>query len=104
MARINDRSDGGNKGTSAARQSRRAGKREKGSHLVISEESGLLGVLAGFAAAARCRVDLEIGRVREREGAAVGRHADDHLLLRRAEPHPHRGRVIDTQLFLPLRV
>lgn len=72
--------------------------------LVISKESRLLGVFAGFATTAGCRVDLEIVRIRESEGAAVGRHADDHLLFGRAKSHPQRGRVIYAQLFLPLRV
>lgn len=73
-------------------------------YLVVREETGLLGVFAGFPAAVGRGVYAEVRRIRKGEGPAVRGHAYNELFFRRAELDPHRGRVVDAQLFLPLRV
>lgn len=63
-------------------------------YLVIGQESGLVGEVAGDSAAGCWRTDVEFVLVHQREGSTVRRHTDHELLLRCSLLHPFPRAVI----------
>lgn len=69
-------------------------KRKRSLYLVIGKKAGFLCVFACLSTTARRCMNTEIGKIRESEGTAVSRHADDQFLFGCPETDPHRRSVV----------